>query len=298
MKLHEFIDGRRKQLGLTLNDIAKMVGVSTGTVAKWESGFIANMRRDRIKALSKTLQCSPLVLMSSNIDDSILNGAPKFIDASTSEGKETGFNKGAFLRDLRHQSGLTLEEVGEKIGVSKQTLYKYESNIVANIPSEKVELLARLYKVSPVSIMGWSSEKPKEKQLKLQDKLEQFIDLLATSTGISFFNENASEDKGKSFGERVKKARQDAGLSQHELAMLAGYTSRSSIGKIESGKRDIARNKIAAIAKITGVTTSYLIGGESFLEIDTKTRKAILVSLKSTLALSQCLSENEEKKHD
>lgn len=82
MKLNEFIAGRRKQLSLTLNDIAEKVGVSTGTVAKWESGFITNMRRDKIQALAKILQCSPLVLMSNEIDDSVLNGNPTFINTN------------------------------------------------------------------------------------------------------------------------------------------------------------------------------------------------------------------------
>lgn len=205
---------------------------------------------------------------------------------------------GERIRNRRIELGLSVDDLAQKLGKNRATIYRYENGDIENMPIAVIEPLAKALQTTPTHLTGWSSEKPKEKRLKLQDKLEQFIDLLATSTSISFFNENASEDKGKSFGERVKKARQDAGLSQHELAMLAGYPSRSSIGKIESGKRDIARNKIAAIAKITGVTTSYLIGGESFLEIDTKTRKAILVSLKSTLALSQCLSENEEKKHD
>lgn len=193
MKLYEFIASRRKQLRLTLNDIAKKVGVSTGTVAKWESGFITNMRRDRLNALSKTLQCSPLILMSSDIDDGVLNGAPEFIEAATSEEKKTSFNKGVFLRDLRHQSGLTLEEVGEKIGVSKQTLYKYESNIVANIPSEKVELLARLYEVSPVCIMGWNE---KEKHpLNVQDELKNLIDQLDPASGLAFLNGETEMDQ-------------------------------------------------------------------------------------------------------
>nr|WP_242843822.1 MULTISPECIES: helix-turn-helix transcriptional regulator [Clostridia] len=34
-------------------------------------------------------------------------------------------------------------ELAEKIGVSKQTLYKYENNIVTNIPSYKIELIAK-----------------------------------------------------------------------------------------------------------------------------------------------------------
>ena len=56
---------------------------------------------------------------------------------------------------------MTLEEVGNRIGVSKQTLYKYENNIITNIPSDKVEGLAKIFNVSPALIMGWN-DTPKE----------------------------------------------------------------------------------------------------------------------------------------
>jgi len=39
-------------------------------------------------------------------------------------------NKGDKIKNLRIQNKMTLEEVGNRIGVSKQTLYKYENNII------------------------------------------------------------------------------------------------------------------------------------------------------------------------
>ena len=61
--VHEALSNRRRELGLTLGDVAKHVGVSTGTVSRWESGEIDNMRRDRIAALAQILQVSPLFVM-------------------------------------------------------------------------------------------------------------------------------------------------------------------------------------------------------------------------------------------
>ena len=54
---------RRKELNLTLEDIGKAVGVSKSTVKKWESGFIKNMRRDKIILLAKTLEVSPIDIL-------------------------------------------------------------------------------------------------------------------------------------------------------------------------------------------------------------------------------------------
>ena len=62
---------------------------------------------------------------------------------------------GQRLRELRIQVGLTLDEVGKRIGVSKQAIYKYETGITTNIPLDKIEELAKLYHVSPAEIMGW-----------------------------------------------------------------------------------------------------------------------------------------------
>lgn len=60
------IHDRRKELNLTLEDIGKAVGVSKSTVKKWESGFIKNMRRDKIILLAKILEVSPIDILKSS----------------------------------------------------------------------------------------------------------------------------------------------------------------------------------------------------------------------------------------
>lgn len=57
------IKARRVELGLTLEDVAKAVGVGRSTVRKWETGMIRNMGRDKIAALAKVLQISPVELV-------------------------------------------------------------------------------------------------------------------------------------------------------------------------------------------------------------------------------------------
>lgn len=63
-------------------------------------------------------------------------------------------------------------------------------------------------------------------------------------------------------GERIKKARQDKGITQTELAEHLGYKSRSSINKIEVEGRDIPRSMVVKFAQALGVTPSYLMGWE------------------------------------
>ena len=68
-------------------------------------------------------------------------------------------NIGDRLKDLRQRNNMTLEEVGIKIGTTKQTLYKYENSIVTNIPSDKIEALAKIYGTTPAFIMGWEDKR-------------------------------------------------------------------------------------------------------------------------------------------
>lgn len=57
------IKARRQELGLTLEDVAQAVGVGRSTVRKWETGMIKNMGRDKIAALARVLQISPVELV-------------------------------------------------------------------------------------------------------------------------------------------------------------------------------------------------------------------------------------------
>lgn len=58
----------------------------------------------------------------------------------------------------------------------------------------------------------------------------------------------------------IKQLREEKGLSQDELARLTGYTSRSSIAKIEKGEVDLQQSKILAFAKALGTTLGKLMG--------------------------------------
>ena len=63
MNINDILKNRRLELELTMKQVADMVGVSEGTISRWESGDIANMRRDKIVALARALQVHPGVIM-------------------------------------------------------------------------------------------------------------------------------------------------------------------------------------------------------------------------------------------
>lgn len=68
----------------------------------------------------------------------------------------------------------------------------------------------------------------------------------------------------------IKKLREEKGMSQDELAQRTGYTSRSSIAKIEKGEVDLQQSKIIAFAKALGTTPGKLMG---LTDIDNSSQK-------------------------
>lgn len=63
MEFKDILKTQREALNLTLDDVGRYVGVSGATVSRWESGEIANIRRDKIAKLADILQVSPSYLM-------------------------------------------------------------------------------------------------------------------------------------------------------------------------------------------------------------------------------------------
>ena len=63
-------------------------------------------------------------------------------------------------------------------------------------------------------------------------------------------------------GDKIRKLREEKGLSQEELAQKMGYKSKTSIHKIEQGITDLPLSKVSEFANILNTTSSYLMGWE------------------------------------
>lgn len=55
------------------------------------------------------------------------------------------------LKRSRLDNNMTLEDLAKKVGVSRQTIQRYESGVISNIPSDKIELMASALGTTPVS---------------------------------------------------------------------------------------------------------------------------------------------------
>ncbi len=97
MEFKNKISVRRYQLGLTLDYVAKAVGVSESTISRWESGNIKNMRRDKIEKLAQVLSLSPLYLL--DIDESKPKPKPIILTKD-----EEQLLEGYRMMEQKHQS--------------------------------------------------------------------------------------------------------------------------------------------------------------------------------------------------
>lgn len=106
---------------------------------------------------------------------------------------------GKRIYDLRKKNGMTLESLGNAVGTGKQTIKKYEDGTITNIPSDKIEKLAKALHTTPAYLMGWESEEEIEKEVnKLTDSQARFM---AYYLGLSKDKQEKIEQMAKLIGE-------------------------------------------------------------------------------------------------
>lgn len=86
--------------------------------------------------------------------------------------------KGERIKKLRIEKGITQEEMAKALNTTKQTVSKYEKGIVTNIPSDRIEDMAKLLDTTPEYILGWE---------KMQKNNDTITDAVLRMTNDSDF---------------------------------------------------------------------------------------------------------------
>lgn len=133
-------------------------------------------------------------------------------------------NFGDKVKTRRLELGWTQEELASRMGYkSKSTINKIELGI-NTVPMQKVAKFA--------AALG------------------------TTSAYLMELDNESSSD----IYDRIRRRREQLGMSQEELASKIGYKDRTAVSKMENGQRQIKQSMIVKLAAALDTTPSYLMG--------------------------------------
>lgn len=97
---------------------------------------------------------------------------------------------GEKIKAIRMSRGMTLEQVGEIVGVGKSTVRKWENGDIKNMRRDKIALIAKALEVEPAYLMGWTDNEPqnddaiwqKRESLRRDPKRRVLFDLAENGT--------------------------------------------------------------------------------------------------------------------
>lgn len=100
------------------------------------------------------------------------------------------------IKDQRKKEGLTLQELADKIGLTKSTLQRYETGGIKNIPLVKIKPLSIALNCSPEFIMGWDTIATPKQIRFLESRGFQRVSIWPAETAtemVSIISENGWE---------------------------------------------------------------------------------------------------------
>ena len=84
---------------------------------------------------------------------------------------------GQRIRTARESKEMTLDEVAKRCNTTKQTIFKYENEIVTNIPYDKIVLLSTALDVSPSYLFGWDEKESSPSEPTLTEGEQMLLNL-------------------------------------------------------------------------------------------------------------------------
>ena len=136
------------------------------------------------------------------------------------------------IKQLRNTLGMSQEELGQKVGVKKAAINKYETGIVVNLKRSVIDKLSAALQTTPAYLMGWEEEKT-----------------------------NAPLDIPPNFPARLRYLREQKGETQEQLAEAMGYTPKD-IDAWENGTLEADFKTKVQLASHFNSTMDFLTGND------------------------------------
>ena len=131
---------------------------------------------------------------------------------------------GERIKQRRMELGLSVDEVAEKLGKNRATVYRYESNEIENLPVGTLEPLAKILETTPAQLMGWEYEEQDENYRRI-------------------------------FARNLNRFLKINGKNQADIAMLLNV-SQAAVSTWCTGIKLPRMDKVQALADYFGINTS------------------------------------------
>ena len=78
-------------------------------------------------------------------------------------------NIGERIKQRREELGVSVDELAKRLGKHRATIYRYESNEIANLPTSVLEPLAIALDTTPAALMGWKDDSQTERIFNIEN---------------------------------------------------------------------------------------------------------------------------------
>lgn len=149
MNVGKRIRDRRKELNISVDELAKRLNKNRTTIYRYEKGDIENLPIDILDPLAKALDTTPAYLMG--------------WDVKTSKDAVT---VGELLKIMRTQRNMTIKEYSKEVGISENDLHMYETG-EKYMPLSVINTIAEYYRLSMESFTRETRELRSEDNVRL-----------------------------------------------------------------------------------------------------------------------------------
>ena len=184
------------------------------------------------------------------------------------------------IKSRRKECQMSVEDVANELGVSRSTIYRYESSEISNIGIDKIEPLARVLHTTPEYLMGWT-----EDPIDYSDG-----DLIAEIPGCyveacegdikhayammqAVDKDNRGTHVKESCANRIRAGLSMRGMTQSDLCRITGIP-KSAMSQYCNGGLVHRQDRTFLIASALNVSEAWLMGLDVPME-----RKTTPVSL-------------------
>ena len=128
---------------MTAAELSRRTGIGEGAISQYRKGAYEATQKNLGKMAVALGVSIPWLMGATDTTPVLFN-------------EEYSMTKGDRIQFARKRANMTQGELGAACGTTKQTIYKYESGVVTNIPIERIERIAEATGVPPAFLMGWT----------------------------------------------------------------------------------------------------------------------------------------------